>query len=88
MSLSFENAPYCKTKTCTNLLTASTDFKHGYCLLCQEDRKPVCDHERIEVKKWNEQMQLVEVVKKCKDCKEVLYHWSYGNVITCEGDND
>ena len=29
----------CKGDRCTNLLTASSEVKKGYCLLCQDEKK-------------------------------------------------
>jgi hypothetical protein len=50
MSLDFNIAPYCKGKYCTNLLTARTDFKNGFCGLCVEDLQDHDDKEREERK--------------------------------------
>ena len=35
MSLDFDIAPYCKIKTCTNLLTSEIEYKSGLCYLCE-----------------------------------------------------
>lgn len=37
MSIPFEYADMCKGDRCTNLLTASSDAKRGYCFMCAEE---------------------------------------------------
>lgn len=39
MSLEFENAPYCKAKGCTALLTHKVDYDRGLCISCYEENK-------------------------------------------------
>jgi 3'-phosphoadenosine 5'-phosphosulfate sulfotransferase (PAPS reductase)/FAD synthetase len=48
VSLDFDTAPYCKTKTCTNQLTAQADAKKGICGLCAEDSKPPKTEDRVK----------------------------------------
>lgn len=37
MSLEFNYSPYCKGKTCTNLLSCKADYDVGHCYLCYRD---------------------------------------------------
>ena len=37
MSLEFNDSPYCKGKTCTNLLSCKADYDVGHCYLCYQD---------------------------------------------------
>ena len=44
MSLEFENAPYCKAKGCTALLTHKVDYDRGLCISCYEDLNEVSNN--------------------------------------------
>lgn len=52
MSLDFDHAPVCKGPRCTHLLTASSDYKRGYCEDCafelQEKQDKEAEERKIE----------------------------------------
>ena len=68
MSLDFENAPMCKGDCCTNLLIHSSEYKKGYCLLCQEVQKSL--DENVFICPKCKKQPSIYTARHCGECKE------------------